>query len=431
MKLNMFTRINIVTALMALALLTNPDVLRAQNSRGCAWPIEVSPEGFGNLLAPDDLARYWIIPFDTYDTMTIKGAYPKARYFSFTVYDTYSNKATKDAAGNLYDAQIAPDPGSNNPFVQPGARNGTYTVTIARNVASQGNTIGFSTAFAWVALRLYVADSDPTESGQALMGSVPLPSIAVTTNGTSQELQPCSPINKLPDLTAFTQDAFPTGFDIQGTEGTPSSDRLWFAAPTTPPPVLMPNPNNKYMVMFPGDQYQPGRVIVIRGKAPGFPGTFGGWPIWVPSWDSRTVDVRYWSVCNTDLALPVSDVGCASDLSTRLDDGYYTIVISDDLLRPAWVKDDATWLRWGDEQYPKLVFFRNMLPSPNFHYAIQNAIAPPYSCTFDFDFPTLPERGVVDTKGQCAQQVMKDYYPVAAWCDKSTYIAGGARACLE
>ncbi len=417
-----------LAALMALAFLFHSDILRAQNNRGCAWPIELSPEGFGNMLGPEQLARYWVMPFDNYDTMTIKGTYPNARYFSFTAYDTNSAKMVVDAASNIYDAQIVPDSGSNNPFVKPRAGNGTYTVVISRGGQTSGNTIGFSSEFAWVMLRLYEPDADPSLSGQSLTGGVPLPTISVTGNGASQVLQPCSPINKLTDVSAFFQFLFPPGLDIIGNEGAPSSDRLWFAPPTVPPPVLMPNPNNKYIGMFPGDQYQPGRIIVIHGKAPSTP---DGIPIGERGQNSRpNVDMRFWSICNNDLAIPVPVVGCIADLTTELEDDYYTLVISDDLLRPDWLKPDTNWLPWGDEQYPKLIFFRNMLPASNFPYSIQKAIDPG-RCTFDFNFPTLPERDPVDTAGQCAQQVMGDYYPVAVWCDKSTFIAGGFRACLD
>ena len=56
-----------VILLFALAFLTNPDVARAQNYRNCAWPIELSPEGSGNMLGPDTLSRYWVMPFDKQD----------------------------------------------------------------------------------------------------------------------------------------------------------------------------------------------------------------------------------------------------------------------------------------------------------------------------------------------------------------------------
>jgi hypothetical protein len=423
-----FTRIGILAGLIALAFLINPTVTRAQNYRKCAWPIEWSPEGFGNVIAPDNTARYWAMPFDDYETMTIKGTYPNARYFSIAAYATNPDRTVLDLANAIHDADIAPDPGSINPFVEPGGRNGTYTVVISRTGTSSGNIIAVPSDFAWVVLRIYVPDADSSLSGKGLRGGVPLPTISVTANGATQQLDPCSPVNKLPDVGAVLQLLF-SGNDVNGNEGTPSSDRLWFAPPEKPPVVLLPNPDNKYIMMLPGDTYQPGRIIVIHGKAPGFPDTFDGSPIWVPSRGFQKVDMRYWSICNNDFALPVPVVNCATDLTTDLQGGYYTIVISDDLLRPNWLKPNVNWLPWGDEQYPKLIFLRNMLSAPDFQHAVQNAITA--GCAFKLNFPNIPDRSVVDEEGPCTQGVMADYYPVAAWCDKSTFIHGGWGACLK
>ena len=87
---------------------------------------------------------------------------------------------------------------------------------------------------------------------------------------------------------------------------------------------------------------------------------------------------------------------------------------------------------YGDEQYPKLVLFRNMLPAPNFRFSVQEALNPVNGCAFDFAriFPKIPASDDLETAGQCGQQVMGDYYPVAVWCDKSTFISRGFKACL-
>ena len=305
------TRPGTLAALMALAFLINPNILRAQNynSEGCAWPLELSPEGSGNVQGPDGAARYWIMPFDTqYETMTIKGTYPNIRYFSFAAYETITGGFNLAEQRTVYDAQIVPDPGTVNPFVPPpdggrvkvsnGSANGTYTIVISRTGPSPGNTIGVSPdLLVWVVLRMYAADADPSVSGQSLMGGVPLPTISVTENGASQQLGACSQINRWVDASAFAQFLFPPTTPLSVNEGTPSSDRLWFASPLNLPSVLWPNPDNKYMMMWPGEKYQPGRIIVIHGKAPGFPDTFNGSPIWVPSKGFRSVDLRYWAVC--------------------------------------------------------------------------------------------------------------------------------------
>lgn len=434
------TWIGVFGCLMALVFLLNPPVVRAQdfNYRGCAWPLLLSPEGSGNVQGPDGTARYWLMPFDPqYETMTIKGTYPNIRFFSISAYETIdydpannTNNGFHLVEHHLYDSQIVPDPGSINPFVPPGGRNGTYTVVISRTSPSSGNTIGVSRdKLVWIALRMYVSNADPSLSGQSLMGGVPLPAITLTGQAGDSQLDTCTPVNKWLDMTSFAQFIFPPDFDLSVNEGTPASDRLWFASLLDPPSILWPNPDGKYMMMWPGDNYQPGRIIVIHGKAPGFPDTFEGSPIWTPARGFRTVDMRYWALCEQELALPLPVVACATDLTTRLEGGYYTIVISDDRQRPDWLRPNVNWLPYGDEQYPKFVVIRHMLPAADFPYSIQNAWAA--GCTFEFSFPNLPNRSAIDEKGPCSKGVMGDYYPDAVWCDKSTFVHGGWQACMK
>ncbi|HJV65519.1 MAG TPA: hypothetical protein VJ550_07300 [Geomonas sp.] len=433
------TWIGMFGCLIALAFLGNTEFACAHDySRGCAWPLELSPEGSGNVQGPDSAARYWIMPFDSQtQKMTIKGTYPNIRFFSFAAYETIDYDPVKNTNNgfnlvehHLYDAQIAPDKGSSNPFVPPGGRNGTYTVTISRTGTSSGNTIAVSADLVWVVMRMYVANQDPSLSGKALMGGVPLPTITVTDQtGASKQLDTCFPINNWSDMSAFAQFLFPPDTALDVDEGTPATDRLWFASPLNPPSVLWPNPDGKYLMMWPGEQYQPGRLMVIRGKAPGFPGTFNGSPIWVPSRGFRSVDVRYWAACEQEFALPLSLIDCVTDMSARLEGGYYTIVITDDRQRPSWLSPNVNWLPYGDEQYPKFVVVRNMVPSDDFPYAIQNAWEA--GCTFDFSLSSLPDRTALDAQGPCAKKVMGDYYPDAVWCDKSTFMHGGWQACFK
>ncbi|MGE5140194.1 MAG: hypothetical protein ACM3JD_12085 [Rudaea sp.] len=412
------------------------------NSRGCGWPLLLSPEGPANFQGPDDAARYWIMPFDTtrYRAVTIHGTYPHLRYFAFAAYEVVAKGSGHDfeVGDPLYDAVISPDQGV-NPFVKPGGGHGTYTVNIvradqqgavpARTVpkGASSNTITVTADLVWIVLRAYVPDADASLGGQSLMGGVPLPIITLTDyNGVPDELDTCSPINKWSDLMALGRHLFPPEIDLPVDEGTPSSDRLWFAAPQKPPGNMWPNPDGKYLMMLPGRDYQAGRVIVIRGKAPGFPDTFNGSAVWGPARGFRSVDVRYWAMCNMNLTWPPSVVACATDLTTRLQDQQDTIIVSDDRQRPDWLRPNINWLPWGDVQYPKFVVLRNILPSDGFPYDLKDAWA---ECPFDYTFP--PDRDALDAVGPCAQDVMGDYYPVALWCDKETFLAGGFDACLR
>ncbi len=430
-------RISVLASTAALVLLIAPDVARAQNHRNCAWPIELSPEGYGNYLAPEYVARYWLMPFDTQvGTMTIKGTYPHARYFSFVVYDTADRDHHTTSATGLHDAGIVPDEGS-NPFLTPGGANGTYTVVVSRghepgDAIAGRNRLTVNSDFGWVMLRVYVPTPDPSLPGHGLAGNVPLPTVAL--DG-APALDLCSPVNSLADTRAALEKMFPGLDQIPKPPSSERLGRLWFAAPKNPPMSLMPNPDNKYVGMFPGE-YEPGRIIVIHGRAPGFPGTYDGSPIGSPARGFRTVDMRFWSICNNDLALPVPAVDCVADLTADLEGHDYTVVVSDDLRRPAWLRPNVNWLPWGDDQYPKLFFFRNMLPAPGFPFAIQNVIGAAEhrpECTFPFDLLAIP---MFDTDefwdaAQCAREVMGDYYPAAAWCEKSKFVAGGWQACID
>lgn len=459
---------SILIGLSAIAFLISTDVTHADdyNSRGCGWPLLLSPEGPANFQGPDDAARYWIMPLDTtqYRAMTIHGTYPHLRYFAIAAYEVVPKDKDPgydfEVGDHLYDAEIIPDQGANpfvkpggriewpakylgqrgaNRFVKPGGRNGTYTIEIARRdlqtaararVVPKGvspNTITVTSDLVWIVLRAYVSDADASLTGQSLMGGVPLPIITLTDNDdVSKVLDTCSPINKWSDLMALGRHLFPPEIDLPVDEGTPSSNRLWFASPAKPPGNLWPNPDGKYLMMLPGNEYQTGRVIVIRGKAPGFPDTFNGSAIWDPARGFRSVDMRYWAICNMNLTWPPSVVACATDLTTHLQGKEYTIVVSDDRQRPDWLRPNINWLPWGDVQYPKFVVLRNILPSAEFPYDAKDAWA---ECPFDYTYPL--DRAALDAVGPCAQRVMGDYYPVALWCDKTTFVAGGFNACLR
>lgn len=425
---------SILTGLAALVLLAHPGVAQADqyNARNCGWPISLSPVGSGNVQGPDSASRYWLMPLDTqkYRTMTIRGKYPEVRYFSIVAYDVESSTGNNvfSVADSIYDAKILPDGGSINPFMSDGK--GTYTVVVSRSPASSPNALTVHSDLVWVALRMYVADADPSLGGKSLMGGVPLPTVTLTdASGNSKTLDTCLPVNKWSDVSDYAQYIFPLQAEVIGDQGTPSSDRLWFASPANPPQVLMPNPDAAYLLMMPGKEYQAGRLIVIRGKAPGFPDTFNGSGIWNPARGFRSVDVRYWALCNMNLVPPIPVVDCATDLDIRLQGQYYTIVVSDDRQRPDWLKPNINWLPWGDEQYQKLFALRHILPAPGFQYDVQDARGN-QNCLFDFNFPNVPPRDVIDNAGPACEAMMRDYYPVAQWCDKETFMAGGFDACL-
>ena len=118
------------------------------------------------------------------------------------------------------------------------------------------------------------------------------------------------------------------------------------------------------------------------------------------------------------------------DAETPLDENQnYTVVVSNDIIRPDWLPSKTAWLPWGDEQMsPKTLFIRNTLPSPQFAQSAQEAAA--RGCGVEFNFPVPPAQDAIRNAGKCAQTVMRDYFPVAVWCDRSEFLNGGWTACL-
>jgi len=123
----------------ALLLLANPRVSAEQSpmvpTPTCAWQFSWTPFGLGNWLWADTANRWFYMPIDKkWQQLTITGVYPKARFFSFAVYD--NAQVSTGLADHLFDAEIVPDPGSGNPFATPHPGSGkpsakpdpTYTI---------------------------------------------------------------------------------------------------------------------------------------------------------------------------------------------------------------------------------------------------------------------------------------------------------------
>ena len=82
---------------------------------------------------PDLYVNYWEYTWDTDPegenkdiALCIKGAFPKARFFSFSLYDDEKG----EAIGGLADNEITPDEGSVNPFEQTSDKTNYFTLYI-------------------------------------------------------------------------------------------------------------------------------------------------------------------------------------------------------------------------------------------------------------------------------------------------------------
>lgn len=418
---------------MALAVLAGPGTAAAQTipTPTCAWQFEWGPTGLANWLIPDAGSHWRYMPIDPqWQKVTINGSYPQARFFSLALYE---GLPTATALGDhLYDAQIAPDPGSINPFASPDAsgratgRPRYYTMHIVRSGAKGGNDLQLHANGGWLVYRLYLPNA-----GIGTTGGVPFPSISVTdANGQTRTLPPCPVSNRQSELAALQPIIIPPVLENPQPQP-PVPDHVLFAPVPKPPARLFQNPDNKYLISYFMSDYDPARILVVHGKMPGFPDTFNaGTPIDKPAPSFDTVQMRYWSMCFASFVSPIPVEGCAVDARTPTDErGFYTVVISNDALRPDWLPSQVAWIPWGDEDMvPKAIVQRNTLASPDFTQTAQAAVD--QGCGVAFNFPTFPTQEEIAPAAQCTAKIMGSYYPTALWCDREDFKSGGWAKCV-
>jgi hypothetical protein len=365
-----------------------------------------------NVLFPDSSAQYWTASYRAVPGTHIRidGIYPYARYTSWPVYDPLLRPFTHKA-----DLDIAPDPGSANPFL-PGAKRNTpveqrhYTlyITFDEDFAPGPNTIYVDPAknpTGVFTLRVYVPNK-----GRDMTGGVGLPQVTWKPNseGAPAIGSPCRDAEK-PSVSTITplyaqQDGPDTGPPLPGrpqpvwhkfTNLCQAGADLFFDNPygdnvpdSGPNPCdnfgsggFLSNTDNAYV--YTGISRGYGKLLVLHGKAP----TYG----------ISGAQLRYWSICQND---PYNQryIACLRDDQVKLDsDGFYTIVVSRPSDRPRCAKN---WIPWGPQPWGTLIY-RHMLPDPGFSGAIQ--------------------RSSYGTE----RQTMGDYYPAARYY--ATPAAPGSR----
>jgi hypothetical protein len=398
-----------VLAVSSAALFASPDGALASEASElpgqCSWGLSSNPNTV-NIEYPDLSAKYWAHAFVPVpgERLVITGEYPSARYFSFIVYD--EKLVPLDS---VYDADVAPNAGSSNPFrAKPKRGSGdSYTEYVdftaapsdpAPNTLFVGDTPQESpTAESTLMYRVYVP-KNPDEQA----GNVPLPQITLQTDeGTtldsygdcaSSSIEVGGQLNE-----EIANSNWPAGAptpDIPGATNPPT----WSRAFGNQVVGVFANPQNAYLKATISRQY--GEVVVIHGKAPTFPNTRAGRPPYLKR------QVRYWSICeNSDTTRVIS---CAADYQAAIKKGYYTYVISDPDERPAnaTAANGVTWLGWGGIFPSGEVILRNMLPASSFAQAIQNV-----------------------SETASPQPVMGPYFPDAVYCTTATFEAGGWNAC--
>ncbi|MGZ4794656.1 MAG: hypothetical protein ACXV8T_02085 [Acidimicrobiia bacterium] len=352
----------------------------------CAWPTRADTATL-NVAYPDTGATYWGTRYHLArgERLEISGAFPHARYFSFITYK--SEGGVRDV---LTDRDVTATSGT-NPFAGDtggSATDGRYTVTVVPGDASAPDTLHGGTNGS-VVYRVYLPAG---RSGPK--GGVALPGLRVVgPHGAHRDLPPCA-----------RPGASPRTVRIVNERG-PATDT---AAPATPTFVrpknaanLFPNPDNVYIATL--ADYVPGRLLIVRGRAPTFPDTRNGQPV------TTGDQVRYWSVCTNQYRKPYPVTACVADQDVPLGtDRAFTVVISTRAERPAnaTAAHGIAWLDWGNTRVTLLVLVRHMLASPDF-----------------------PQSAINVPLGALASSSMGDYAPRGVSCSVADFARLGPAAC--
>lgn len=404
-------------SILAIALMVG---VMPQARAVCDWPVISDPD-LVNIAYPDTNAIYWltVIPAIPGTRLRIEGQFPDARYFSFNVYDPLIRPT--DA---LADLELTPDVGDINPFRSDrGDWGGRYTAFLEIGPAPAERTANtlYTGEFVLpgglpaipnqvftVIYRVYIpADVNHPEGG------VPLPKLYLELPGVELPLERCGPFTDSPlALNPLTQVTGSTDWPEVARVNTPLiKDEPEFIKFYGLPNAASYFIDNALQGMLPDNLAQQpdgggffsnihnayvfgaferghGDVYVVRAKAPTYSGD--------PRLAGEAEQLRYWSLC-TNETLTQRYVDCHADRDMVLDDdGYFTLIVSDEADRPAnaYPENGVNWLPWGFYPDSNLIY-RHMLPNETFAEAIQNV---PFGTPID--------------------EVMLEYAPQASYCTR-------------
>jgi hypothetical protein len=392
-----------IAAMLACSLLllasSVPSAHAEVQSPVCSWAGETDQRDV-NIGAPDDDEWDWLSPLapSSSTEVVISGEYPAARYFSFHVYNDEG-----EALGSIYDSEIEPDAGSANPY-QAKPRKGTgrsYHVTIrfepkpadpAPNTFYTGEPS--SSPAALLVYRVYVPTNttDPT-------GGAPYPQVTLASSDGTPIVEDASCSVTPPSFGStlwqtFAESSLPDGL-LDYTPANATDPPQWSRAFGS----RLGNEQNAYLTTDVSSS--DGQLVVFHAKAPTFPNTVDGVPVY------KNKQLRYWSFCTYDPEGEVL-VGCEPDYLSAIRSGDYTFVVSSAADKPAnaTAGNGVTWLPIGAQPAAQIVM-RNMLPAATFPYAAES----------------------ITSSTQSAEQIMGRYYPTAVYCSTATFEAGGWKAC--
>jgi hypothetical protein len=360
----------------------------------CAWVSFADAEN-SNVVYPDTSVNYYLarVAVPAGGAVLLRGRYPHARYTAFNAYDEIGRPT--DA---LADTAIRAERGSTNPFIEGHRRDlamRDYTVRVVAEPKPKNprrNTVylgynGRPSYLGSIIYRVYLPDR-----GRDQFGGVGLPEVSVRMpDGTEIQQpaacalntrQPSTGVNETdrasggPDVPRHTPATDPVTWErffnvfytyaSRGPEGT--TDHV----PHDHQGGFYSDKNNAYVSAY--TSRDRGRVLVVRGRLPQVPHTYGG--------ERRfgSGDMRYWSMCHgTVVPTGVTEtVSCLFDeqlVTTRRQ--RYTIVMTTPEDRPANARRacGVNWMPWGARPDGSLIM-RNQLADPAFDHAVQKVAEP-------------------------------------------------------
>jgi len=383
----------------------------------CFWlgPISTKKRAAGaerfdgrNFNFPEESATYWLARYrlQSGQRLVLRGRYPHARYESL---NSYAQGGTP--THSLPDTSIRPDSGSTNPFATGARRDRSrrnWTVNVldqappegggARNTLYAPSTDSFPSE---ILLRVYEPDR-----GRDLTGGVglPEPQILNADGSVERDLDAvCRTINDPDRSIDRTVQRIPASAwqNLVNTPG-PTADPA--TSPAFDPPQwerffaqgfasgafqqhagnprpeggqtdaggFYSNRDARYILTHLSRRH--GKVLVIRGRMPRFPETYGG------TRRMPAAQLRFWSLCSAESRVTTRTPDCLADRQVPLEeDRDYTIVVSRRADRPRNARPACgiAWLDWGNRGDAAgrpdygLLIMRNMLASAGFRQSIQ------------------------------------------------------------
>ncbi len=384
-------------------------------------------KGNGEVLAayPDLYSNYWEYTYSVNESpdvaLCIKGEFPHARYFSFSLYDD----ETGTAIGGLDDFDIIPDEGCDNPFVTTSQREkNTFTLYIVPPTMDEAQIeklpsknicrIDKGVNRLAVCIRHYLGTDAAGNSDE--YGGVALPAITGCDIHTLREV--AAPQRAVSNINSFSETFAPQKAD---------TDR---EVPFLLAPRGQYYPNNATSYLYARTRLEADSVLV-----------FSFIPVTIPQRVEayRQADARYWSICvgsaaNTRSYYSVCDANALArpeEKSTfvicrqqnpRLEEikagveaanrkgGLYNLIVWDS------DKKDLNGNPIGDVL---VIMYRNILPNQQWPYSISNMTPTGY-----VDAEGEPLDKITAPDKQIAHIALGDYGPLGLKYGTDEFLSG-------